>query len=189
MSVEVSVQYTGGLIIGYTQHSDGRQSPWRRMVQRAPLTNLEAGFTLRCCSGCGKAIAHYDPDYMIIDEQVFHNECEPKDEWVQDMSGPYVPGTDIPITFRMTQYPYRFTNYEDAKEFMQTGDQSLAVPWYIGVRGRYGLKLIINPAWKDAPFEHRVFYTPGPEGAHITWRTKREPRTCSHGAAESTADS
>lgn len=45
-------------------------------IKLSPMGNLDAGFTLRCCKGCGKAIAHYDPDYVVIDEKyVFHDVC------------------------------------------------------------------------------------------------------------------
>lgn len=44
-------------------------------IKLAPMDNLQAGFTLRSCERCGKAIAHYDPDYVVIGLQVWHEEC------------------------------------------------------------------------------------------------------------------
>jgi hypothetical protein len=50
----------------------------------------------------------------------------------------------------------RFRTYEDAMTFLEKPDFSLCIPVYIEKKTNYGVKTLINPEYKDAPYEQRI---------------------------------
>lgn len=57
-------------------------------------------------------------------------------------------------------YPERCATYEDAQQFMATGDLRFCVPRYVVVDTPHGKKTKVNPDWEAAPWEQHFVWFP-----------------------------
>ncbi len=55
-------------------------------------------------------------------------------------------------------YAERFRTYEDAIAFLEKPDWKLCIPIFIEVDTPHGKKTMINPDYRDAPFEQQIMF-------------------------------